>query len=168
MDLLLVRHAIAEEREVFARTRKPDELRPLTGRGMKRMQKAAAGLRSLIPTIDVVATSPLVRAVQTAEILSDAYGGLDIVEVAEMEPAASPESLLDWLQSQSREHTIAVVGHEPSISEHVSWLTARSDEPFLEFKKGGACLLTFYDEIYSGGATLRWLVTPAQLRALGG
>ena len=83
-------------------------------------------------------------------------------------PAGSPEDLLDWLQGQNRDSTIAVVGHEPSFSEHVSWLTARSDEPFLEFKKGGACLLTFYDEIYSGGATLRWLVTPAQLRALGG
>jgi phosphohistidine phosphatase len=167
MDLLLVRHAIAEEREVFARTRKPDESRPLTARGKKRMQRAAAGLRSLIPTIDVLATSPLVRAVQTAEILSDAYGGLDIVEVEELAPAGSPEDLLDWLQGQNRDPTIAVVGHEPSFSEHVAWLTARSDEPFLEFKKGGACLLTFYDEIYSGGATLRWLVTPAQLRALG-
>jgi phosphohistidine phosphatase len=167
MDLVLVRHAIAEEREVFAVTGKPDHERPLTARGKKRMQQAAAGLRRLVPNVDVLATSPLVRAVQTAEILSDAYGGLDVVEVAHLAPEAASDGLLGWLQDKNGDPTIVVVGHEPSISAHVSWLTARADEPFLDFKKGGACLLTFYDEIYSGGATLRWLLTPAQLRALG-
>jgi phosphohistidine phosphatase len=168
MDLVLVRHAIAEERETFALTGKLDHRRPLTARGRKRMQQAAAGLRRLIPAVDLLATSPLVRAVQTAEIISDAYGGIEVVEVAELAPEGAPESLLRWLQGQDGDATIVVVGHEPSFSTHVGWLTARADEPFLDFKKGGACLLTFYDEIYSGGATLRWLLTPAQLRALGG
>jgi len=167
MDLVLVRHAIAEEREVFALTGEPDRMRPLTPRGKKRMQQAAAGLRSLVPAVDVLATSPLVRAIETAEIISEAYGGLDVVELADLAPEGASESLLHWLQSQSGDSTIVVVGHEPSFSAHVSWFTARSEEPFLEFKKGGACLLTFYDEIYSGGATLRWLLTPAQLRAQG-
>jgi phosphohistidine phosphatase SixA len=94
--------------------------------------------------------------------------GLDLVEIAEMTPAASSDDLLRWLETRDSDSTVAVVGHEPSISMHVSWLTTRSDEPFLEFKKGGACLLTFYDDVYSGGASLRWMLTPAQLRALGG
>jgi phosphohistidine phosphatase len=167
MDLVLVRHAIAEEREVFARTGKPDHRRPLTPRGKKRMRLGAAGLRRLVPAVDLLASSPFVRAIQTAEIISDAYGGLGIAELADLKPEATSERLLHWLQDQKGDSTIMVVGHEPSFSMHVSWFTARADEPFLDFKKGGACLLTFYDEIYSGGATLRWLLSPAILRALG-
>ncbi len=168
LDLLVVRHAIAEDRESFARTGEPDELRPLTPRGQKRMRRAATGLRTLVPRIDVLATSPLVRAVQTAEILAGAYGDLEVEEVAALEPDASSKSLLGWLERQAEGSTVAVVGHEPSLSFHVSWLTARSNQPFVEFKKGGACLLRFYDEVFSGGATLLWMLTPRQLRALGG
>lgn len=168
MDVILIRHAIAEEREIFARTGKSDDFRPLTPRGRKRMRLAAAGLHALVPRIDTLATSPLVRAVETAQLISEAYGGLDLVEIAEMTPAASSDDLLRWLETRDSDSTVAVVGHEPSISMHVSWLTTRSDEPFLEFKKGGACLLTFYDDVYSGGASLRWMLTPAQLRVLGG
>lgn len=167
MDLVLVRHAIAEERSAFALTGQSDDLRPLTGRGKRRMQKAAAGLSSLVPSVDVLASSPLVRAAQTAEIVSRAYGQLEVVEATELAPDAGSQRFLDWLQRQEEAATLMVVGHEPSLSTHVAWLTARSEEPFVEFKKGGACLLTFYGEVYSGGATLRWLLTPAQLRALG-
>lgn len=168
MDLVLVRHAIAEERELFARTGKPDELRPLTLRGKRRMNRAAAGLRSLLPAIDVLASSPLVRAAETAAIISEAYDGFEVVEVDELAPESDSQDLLRWLRSLSAVSTVVIVGHEPSLSAHVAWLAARADEPFVEFKKGGACLLTFYGEIYSGGATLRWLLNPAQLRALGG
>lgn len=167
LDLLVVRHAIAEDREAFARTGDPDELRPLTPRGRKRMRRAAKGLRTLVPRIDVLATSPLVRAVQTAEILADVYD-LELEEVAALEPDASSKSLLGWLEKQDEGSTVAVVGHEPSLSFHVSWLMARSDEPLVEFKKGGACLLRFYDEVFSGGATLLWMATPRLLRSVGG
>lgn len=167
MDLVLVRHGIAEEREVFARTGQPDGLRPLTARGTRRMKRAAVGLRSLVPEVDLLASSPLVRAAQTAAIISEAYGGLEVVEVAELAPDADSQRLLGWLEGLTDVSTVMIVGHEPSFSAHVGWLSTRADEPFVEFKKGGGCLLTFYGEIYSGGATLRWLLTPAQLRALG-
>lgn len=168
LDLLVVRHAIAEDRESFARTGEPDELRPLTLRGRRRMQRAAKGLRALVPRIDVLATSPLVRAVQTAEIIADEYGDLVLEEVTALEPDSSSKNLLGWLEGQADGSTVAVVGHEPSLSLHVSWLISRSDEPFVEFKKGGACLLRFYDEVFSGGATLLWMLTPRQLRSVGG
>lgn len=169
MDVIFVRHAIAEDRDVFARTGAADELRPLTPPGREKMQRAAAGLRSLVPQIDLLATSPLVRAVETAQIVAQAYDGLEPVEVPELAPEADPQDLLRWLENLEGEYTtVVLVGHEPSLSEHVSFLTARSDEAFVEFKKGGACLLSFYDEVDSGGATLRWMLTPAILRGLGG
>ena len=62
MQLLVIRHAIAVEREDFARTGKDDRLRPLTDEGRKKMKQGAKGLRQLAPRIDLLATSPLTRA----------------------------------------------------------------------------------------------------------
>src|SRR5262249_31041428 len=76
MKLLLIRHAIAEEREDFARTGKDDRLRPLTDEGRKRMKQAARGLLETLPEIDLLATSPLTRAAQTGAIVDSVYGGL--------------------------------------------------------------------------------------------
>ena len=168
MDVLVIRHAIAEDRNIFARTGNSDELRPLTSEGRKRMQRAAAGLKTVVPRINMVATSPLVRAAQTAEIVAAAYGSVVPIEIDELRPECDSERLARWLGNQPPDSTIALVGHEPSLSFHVSWLTARADDAFVEFKKGGACLLRFYDAVFSGGATLRWMMTPKQLRGLGG
>ena len=81
MRLLIVRHAIAEDRVAFAATGKDDDERPLTEEGRSRMEQGARGLRQLVPALDLVATSPLVRAVQTAEILAGAYEGVAIEQV---------------------------------------------------------------------------------------
>jgi len=166
MDVLIIRHAIAEERDVFSRTGEPDGLRPLTGKGIKRMRRAARGLSTLVPQLETLATSPLIRAVQTAEIVAQVYDDIDLLETDALKPSATANDTLHFLQQLAIDQTVALVGHEPSLSELIGWLTAKSDLPFLELKKGGACLLSFYDEVYAGGATLRWLLTPAQLRGL--
>ncbi len=69
MKLLVMRHAIAMDREEFARSGNPDDLRPLTARGARRMKRVAKGLRAQIESLDHLATSPLTRAVETAEIV---------------------------------------------------------------------------------------------------
>ncbi len=165
--LLLVRHAIAEERDVFARTGQSDGYRPLTEKGTRRMQLAARGLYELVDQIDLLATSPLVRAVQTAEILSAAFGGIPIEEVDVL--ATGPESaFLAWYREVSDSGLVAVVGHEPYLGEWASWLAAGPSADFLEFKKAGACLLEFPDAVEPGRAVLQWHVAPAHLRVLGG
>jgi phosphohistidine phosphatase len=167
MKLLLIRHAIAEEREDFARTGKDDNLRPLTDEGRKRMKQAARGLRTLVPDIDLLATSPLTRAAQTAAILDSVYGGLDEVEIDELSPETTPEEFLRWLRQQKAD-LVAAVGHEPSISQILSWFLTGTDRRIHAFRKGGACLLEFGDGQPAGGtATLLWALTPAQLRTLG-
>ena len=72
MDLLIIRHAIAERREVFAQAGEADSARPLVAKGRKRMKQVVRGLKGLVPTIDVLATSPYLRAAQTAEIVAAA------------------------------------------------------------------------------------------------
>jgi phosphohistidine phosphatase len=165
MRLLLIRHAIAEEREDFARTGKDDRLRPLTDEGRKKMKQAARGLRSLVPEIDLLATSPLTRAAQTGAILDSVYGGIDVVEIEELSPETTPEQLLRWLRQQ-KEDVIAAVGHEPSLSQILGWLLTGNDRRLFVFRKGGACLLELGDEPAGGTATLLWALTPAQLRTL--
>jgi phosphohistidine phosphatase len=166
MELLVVRHAIAEDREAFARTGRPDEERPLTDAGRKKFEKGARGLLSLVPAIDLLASSPLVRAEQTAGILTGAYGRMTTMRVEELAPASRPAELLPWLQAQRGRSTVAVVGHEPHLSALVEHLLVGKSTGFLALKKGGACLLSFARAPAAGGAELRWLLTAGQLRQL--
>lgn len=165
MKLLIVRHAIAEDREEFARTGKDDSLRPITDEGRKKMKQGARGLKTQVPEIDLLATSPLTRAAQTAAVLDSVYGGLREVEITELEPETSPVEFLSWLRKQDGEN-VAVVGHEPSISLIVSWLLTGTEKRLLSFRKGGACLLEFPGEVGAGTASLLWALTPTQLREL--
>ncbi len=165
MRLLLIRHAIAEEREDFARTGKDDSLRPLTDDGRRKMKQAARGLKGICPDIDLLATSPLTRAAQTGAILDSVYGGLQVVEIEELSPETTPAAFLLWLR-QRKEETIAAIGHEPSLGQILSWLLTGTERRLLAFRKGGACLLDLPDEVAAGTATLLWAMTPAQLRQL--
>jgi phosphohistidine phosphatase len=174
MNVLLVRHAIAEDRQTFAKTGEDDGARPLTARGRRRMRSAARGLRRVAPKIDLLATSPLTRAVQTAEIVAAAYGGLKIVEAPQLAPDGSVDALLKWLhamlkwlQERKGDGTVALVGHEPQLGVFVSWLLTGLQESFVEFKKGGACMLEL-EQVRPGRATLLWHLRPSHLRRLGG
>ncbi len=165
MKLLLLRHAIAEEQEDFARTGRDDRLRPLTDEGRKKMKQGARGLKQVLPGIDLLATSPLTRAAQTAAIVDSVYGGLAEVEIEELSPEATPTDFLRWLRKQKAE-TLAAVGHEPSISLILSWLLTGTERRIFAFRKGGACLVEFSGEVGAGTATLLWALTPGQLRDL--
>jgi phosphohistidine phosphatase len=166
--VLVVRHAIAQERDEFARTGQDDSLRPLTEDGRKKMRRGAEGLRTTVPSIDVLATSPLVRAVQTAEIVHAVYGRPKPERIEELEPDGEFSAALRWLQTQDRGATVALVGHEPHLSGLTSWLLTARSSSFISLKKGAACLLEFEDALKGGAATLLWALTPAQLRQLGG
>lgn len=165
MRLLLIRHAIAEEREDFTRTGKDDRLRPLTDEGRKKMKQAARGLCELVPEIDLLVTSPLTRAAQTGAILDSVYGGLKVEEIEELSPESTPAEFLRWLR-QRKDEMIAAVGHEPSLGQILSWLLTGTERRLLAFRKGGACLLELPEEVGAGTATLLWALTPAQLRQL--
>lgn len=168
MKLLVIRHAVAEDREEFALTGKPDSLRPLTDEGRRRMRRAARGLSRLVPRLDLLATSPLTRAAQTAEILAAAYDGVESETVTDLAPEAVPDSLVPWLRRQGAGATVAVVGHEPHLGFLLGWLLTGRHQSFVELKKGGAVLLDFDDPPAAGNATLLWALAPGQLRRLRG
>src|SRR3989442_4741615 len=101
MRLMVVRHAIAEDREVYARTHKDDPGRPLTSEGRRKMERVAMGLKELVPALDLLAASPFKRAVDTAEIIAAAYRDLRVERVAELAPGAAIEPGLRWLTCQA-------------------------------------------------------------------
>jgi phosphohistidine phosphatase len=164
MQLLVVRHGIAEDRETWAP--RDDALRPLTEDGKKKMKEAAKGLLALIPRLDVLATSPLTRAAQTAAILTKVYGKGDSEKVDALAPGQHPPAFTAWLRGQATRKTVAVVGHEPGLGTLISWLTAGSERSFVELGKGGACLLDLGERIEAGEAMLLWVLRPSHLRAL--
>jgi phosphohistidine phosphatase len=166
MELVIVRHAIAQERDAFAETGKDDTERPLTPAGRRRFERGARGLREVVPSIDHLATSALVRAVETAQILQEAYGIDGAVRLRELEPNANPAALVRWLRGQRRHRVVAVVGHEPHLSNLVEYLLTGGRSGFIDLKKGGACLLDLRDDPKPGRGELRWLLTASQLRRL--
>jgi len=165
MQLLIVRHGIAEDHETWAP--RDDDSRPLTDDGKKKMKEAAKGLHSLVPRLDVLASSPLTRAMQTAMILAKLYDKGEPQKVDALAPGQHPSALAAWLRTQATRKTVAVVGHEPSLGTIISWLAAGVEQSFVELGKGGACLLDLGERIDAGQALIEWVLRPSHLRALG-
>lgn len=162
--LVLVRHAIAEDRG----TAWPDDdERPLSREGARKWKRAARGLVSLLPPIDVLLTSPLVRAVQTAEILAKVASPPPKLQLFEaMRPGTRPATTITALRSKSPKGTVVLVGHEPTLSELAAQLLHLQGP--LEFRKGGAMALTSQGLGTRGPARLEWFATPRILRATVG
>lgn len=166
MKLYLFRHGLAVDREEFARTRQPDALRPLTGKGREKSARMAAHLAERTGGIEILVTSPLVRARQTAETVSGilSFGGF--LEATELVPEAPPQAFARWLQVHApRASSVMAVGHEPQLGTFASWLVAGSIEPFLEMKKSGVLLLEVesFDNLGPRSAELKWILTPKMI-----
>jgi len=166
MKLLVIRHALARDKAEFSRTGKPDSLRPLVAKGRAKMRGAAKGLLALVPEIDVLASSPFVRAAQTAGIVSKKFGVKPVL-VPELAADRKPKGLLPWLRGQGSKDVVAVVGHEPYLGWLASLLLSGREASYLELRKGGACLLEFTGAVGPGRARLLWALTCSQLRRLG-
>jgi phosphohistidine phosphatase len=165
VQILLIRHAIADDRARFAQSGRSDTERPLTTAGKKRMRKGCRGLREAVGRPDLIATSPLVRAAETAQLVADAYRGPAPAELAPLAPDGAPDEVVAYL----REHAVprvALVGHAPDLDRLAGYLVTGQPREVVALKKGGACLLEL-DRPAAGHARLCWVLTPKQLRRLG-
>jgi phosphohistidine phosphatase len=167
MDLLIVRHGPAGSREEFATAGQPDDLRPLTKKGVQEMKAVARGLCRIVPRIDSLITSPLVRARQTADIVAAAYDMEEILETDVLRPDADFKEFVNWARHQSKDGVVAAFGHEPHLSGLVAFLIGDAGDARIELKKGGACFLRFDGLPKRGRGTLRWLLTPSLVGGAG-
>jgi phosphohistidine phosphatase len=161
-ELYLIRHGVAEDR---GDAWPDDNKRPLTENGIARMRKSARGLADLGVEIDIVLSSPLVRARQTAEIVVAALNPKPaLVNVDSLAPDGSFTAIVADLEKHGRKPRLALVGHEPSIGELAARLIGSRHA--LEFKKGGICRIDLDELPPAGPGDLRWMMTPKILRAL--
>jgi phosphohistidine phosphatase len=161
MELYLIRHAVAEERG----PRWPnDDLRPLSATGVTKFERIAEGLVRLGALPEQIFTSPLVRASQTAEILSRVRRQrVEVVPLPALAPGHAPAAVVADLARRSKATRVAVVGHEPdlgALTAHI--LGSRLPVPF---KKGAVCSIDIPQ--MSPPGTLTWFLPPSVLRALG-
>ena len=163
MELLIVRHGIAVEPGTAGFT---EAERPLTEEGTLRFREAARGLAALLPRPDVLLTSPLVRARQTAEIAAEAWGKRKPQIEPRLAAGAAPQAILSCLAEHGESGLVATFGHEPDCSRLLGHLLGSRHDDRLAFKKGGAALVEL-----AGGAAgfgqLVWFLPPRILRVAG-
>jgi phosphohistidine phosphatase len=161
-QLFLIRHGVAEER---GDAWPDDAKRPLTEDGIERFQRSARGLARLDVWIDLVLTSPLVRARQTADIVASAFDPRpSIITIESLAPGGSYASLVADLEKHGRKTRIALVGHEPGIGELGARLIGSRHS--FEFKKGAVCRIDVDEIPPVGPGDLRWFLTPKVMASI--
>jgi phosphohistidine phosphatase len=167
MRVLLIRHAIAEDRDHFAQSNPDDNMRPLLPKGRKKMRTAVKGMLTLIPQLNLIVSSPLIRALETATLVHEHYHEAQFIQLNALAPGQNAQEVTVWLQKQNKDATIALIGHEPDLGQLATWLLAGNNvEPFVGFKKGAMMLLEFPYKVGAARAQLCWMLSSAHLRAL--
>ncbi|MEO8210384.1 MAG: phosphohistidine phosphatase SixA [bacterium] len=140
MKIFLIRHAEAIDNETD--TVKDDEYRFITPNGRSVTREIAKTLKQELKDLDKIYTSPLIRAVQTAEIIATILKFKNEVElVNELKNESSTASLQQLINNNPSLNSLALVGHEPKISNLVKIFSDKKD--LTEFRKSSVCLIDF-------------------------
>jgi phosphohistidine phosphatase len=161
MDVYFLRHASAG---VSVTDRKADEKRPLDALGVEQCSRIGRVLTAIGLKPDVILSSPLTRAMQTAARVASELGYQDsvILEKA-LRPEADYEQFQAVLRRHSKRETIVVVGHNPNLSEFLSLLvTQQNTDAAIELKKGAVAKV----DLKKRSAALEWLLTPKAAQAI--
>ncbi len=160
MDIYFLRHASAGDRKAF--NFQEDEKRPLDARGIEQSKQMGQMLAALEVEPEAFLSSPLTRAVQTAELVADQMKGNPSVTLDDaLRPDATYEQFLELLHHYERRSAIVVTGHNPNQSEFLGYLiSGGSAKDAVELKKGAVAKV----EYKQGKATLLWCLTPKLLK----
>jgi len=166
MELYLLKHAIAKERDEWKGS---DEARPLTSEGRTKLDEIAAGMKQVVPKLDLILSSPLVRAWQTAGIVAKAYGMKNsdkLRDTVALAPDSKFDSLFAELEERANDRHVLLVGHQPHLGDLIAYLIADGFARSVPLKKGGLACLEIDPVSPRSSCTLHWLMTPKQLRLL--
>jgi len=166
MNLYLLRHGLAVERDEFDYAN--DAARQLTPKGTKQLRTITAALRAMELRCDVILSSPLVRARQTAEIIAAELKLKKRLALAnELKPGGAVKKLVQKISGlKSVPENMLLVGHEPDLGELISLFVTGHAGGGFALRKGGLAKLEI--EKFRAGkcATLTWLLTPAQMKLM--
>lgn len=161
---LVIRHGFSQD----AAPSGLDADRSLTPEGSEEMQQIGQGLAFLQRAPRIIVTSPYRRAVETAQQIAAAFGGVPVKTVEALAPGAAPATVLEVVAANcpGDRSSIAVVGHEPDLGRFVSHALSGSGRSYYSLRKGAACLLEFPAVPRAGNATLEWALEPGHLLAI--
>lgn len=167
MNLYIFRHGIAVAHGIPGINSDAD--RPLTPKGERKLRKIVRAMRRMKLSLDVIVSSPYVRAKQTAEI---AAAGLKLQKKLsfsnDLIPSGNPRALIQHINELRAEpENVMLVGHEPYLSRFIALLTSGNTDTSIELKKGGLCKMEIESLRYGRCATLCWLLTPKQMELMG-
>lgn len=161
MNLYLMRHAHALD--VGEAGIKRDRDRPLSQKGTGIAREMAHFLTRRAIKLELIGTSPLLRARQTADIMAKEMGGIPIETCPGMAPAELPEDMIHWLHHCPFD-SVMLVGHMPDLSDLASVLICKQPPASITFKKAAVCRIAFEHRPAAGHGTLEWLLPPSLLQ----
>ena len=165
MKLYIVRHGIAVPHGAPGIA---EDERPLTEEGIQKMKVAAAGLKKLDVVPEMILSSPLPRAEQTAKIVQKALGSKVSLKLTRaLSPTGKRADLYKEMRAYETVEGLMLVGHQPSLGEIAGEIVWGSPDRYVELKKGGAVAVELERLSPIPGGTLLWLLTPSILRQLG-
>lgn len=165
MKLYLTRHGIAVDH--IGGEIKSDWHRPLTEEGKKETKTVANALKRIGIEADLVLSSPLIRARQTAEIIQSAISKSPEVEICEaLAPGALVSDLYKTLKQFESKENIFLVGHNPDISRLAGTLLWTGSELYMPFKKASICRIDISDIPPTSPGVLKWFIPPKILCSL--
>jgi phosphohistidine phosphatase len=140
LKLIFIRHGIADGH--FLKKEKLDFERSLTMEGISEFKSSMKKLKKLEPKINVIFSSPLLRAVQSAEILWSYYQDSNLELLSDLDILDDPNHLIHDISFLPPEGTYAFIGHDPHLTKVITSLLALHPEhDFMKIKKGGVCIL---------------------------
>lgn len=161
MKIVLIRHAAAVPRGTPGLL---DDERPLTSSGKAKFRAAARGLARIMPPPNVLLTSPMPRAQETAEIAAQAFTNI-APEIERTLADQSVDDILIALKAYPLDATVALVGHEPQLGFLLGRMLGSGQAERLAFKKGGVALVDLPEGPSTPGRLI-WFLDPPVLRAL--
>jgi phosphohistidine phosphatase len=161
MDIYFLRHASANHYDPAG----DDDKRPIDKTGEQQSHDVGRALAALELKLDVMISSPLKRALQTAEIVASELGHKDkIVTDTALRPEAGYQDFEALLARYGKKKAIMVVGHNPSMTDFLTRMLSGESAGFIDFKKGSVAKVE-----RDGGrqpAMLKWFLTPKVVRAI--
>lgn len=164
MELLILRHGEAGNRSSSVNK---DFGRDLTASGRTTMEDVARSINGLNLVVDKIATSPLPRAKESAEIVAKALNKQKDLEVwDELKPEGQTADLYRRLSKLKGESSILLVGHEPYLSGLISELISGSNGSRIILKKSGMAKVVVSSLGTKPSGRLKWLLTPKQMKRM--
>lgn len=156
MQIYVLRHGIAED----VKPGGSDADRELTSEGRKKLRDVLRAASNADVKPDVVVSSPLVRAMQTAEIAMEVLDYKDdLLQSEALVPSSDPESVWDEIRVHHQATQLMIVGHEPLLSRVVAFLL-NAPSLLVDMKKGAMVRIDLQEFGAQPRGVLKWIVIP--------